>query len=157
MANTRTALSELLTPIYDEFMLIGFAEEAQVGPKVFTIKDDNTKEWQFDGISGTGEWELATELSSGGYEDLVLGYTKTITPLKYWKKIQVSFEASEEEEYAILKSKVTSAKQIGKGGNVKVERLMAAQIYGFFTTAGPDGQYLIDDDHPKNKEERGIT
>lgn len=144
MANTRAQLSELFTPIYDEFMLMGFAEEKQVGPQIFTIKDDATKEWKFDGISGSGEWELATELSSGGYEDLVLGYPKTITPLKYWKKISSSFEATDQEEYAMLKGKVTNAKQIGKGGQVKVERLMAAQIYGGFTTAGPDGQYLLE-------------
>lgn len=157
MANTRAQLSELFTPIYDEFMLMGFAEEKQVGPQIFTIKDDMTKEWKFDGISGTGEWELATELSSGGYEDLVLGYPKTITPLKYWKKILSSFEATDQEEYAMLKGKITNAKQIGKGGNVKVERLMAAKIYGGFSEAGPDGQYLYDNDHPKNREETGIV
>ena len=159
--NTRSQLSELFTPIYDEFMLMGFAEEKQVGPQIFTIKDDLTKEWKFDGISGTGEWTAATELSSGGYEDLVLGYPKTITPLKYWKKILVSFEANDQDEYAKLKGRAKdgnpSALGIGKGGNVKVERLMAAQIYGGFTTAGPDGQYLYDTDHPKNREETGIT
>jgi len=157
MANTRNQLSELFTPIYDEFMFMGFAEEKQVGPQIFDIKDDNTKEYKTDGISGSGEWELATELSSGGYEDLVLGYPKTITPLKYWKKIEVSFEASEQEEYAILKSKITNAKQIGAGGRVKVERLMAATIYGGFTATGPDGEYLFDPDHPKNREETGIV
>ena len=157
MANTRAQLSELFTPIYDEFMLMGFAEEKQVGPQVFTIKDDMTKDWKFDGMSGTGEWELATELSSGGYEDLVLGYPKTITSLKYWKKILVSFEATDQEEYAMLKGKSTGAKQIGKGGNVKVERLMAKEIYSGFTTAGPDGEFLISTDHPKNREETGIT
>ena len=157
MANTRAQLGELFTPIYDEFMLMGFAEEKQVGPQIFTIKDDATKDWKFDGLSGTGEWELATELSSGGYQDLVLGYPKTITPLKYWAKILVSFEANDQEEYAMLKGKVTNAKQIGKGGNVKVERLMAANIYGGFTATGPDGQYLYDTDHPKNREETGIT
>ena len=157
MANTRAQLSELFTPIYDEFMLMGFAEEKQVGPQIFTIKDDMTKDWKFDGISGTGEWELATELSSGGYEDLVLGYPKTITPLKYWKKILCSFEATDQEEYAMLKGKVSNAKQIGKGGNVKVERLMASAIYSGFTTAGPDGEYLYDTDHPRNREDTGIT
>ncbi len=157
MANTRAQLSELFTPIYDEFMLLGYAEEAMVGPQIFTIKDDATKEWKYDGISGTGEWTAATELSSGGYQDLILGYPKTITPLKYWAKILVSFEANDQDEYAMLKSKATNAKQIGKGGNVKVERLMAAQIYGGFITAGPDGEYLISDAHPKNREETGVT
>lgn len=157
MANTRAQLSELFTPIYDEFMLMGFAEEKQVGPQIFTIKDDMTKEWKFDGISGTGAWELATELSSGGYEDLVLGYPKTITALKYWKKILCSFESTEQDEYAMLKGKRATANQIGKGGHTQVERLMAASLYGGFTTAGPDGVFLYDTDHPKNREETGIV
>jgi len=157
MANTRAQLSELFTPIYDEFMLMGFAEEQQVAPKVFEIIDDKTKEYKTDGISGTGEWEEADELSSGGYEDLVLGYANTIEPLKYWKKIQVPFEASDQEEYAILKSKVTTAQQIGKGGRVKVERKCAAILYNGFSTACPDGQYFFDTDHPKNRAETGVT
>ena len=108
MANTRAQLSALFTPIYDEFMTMGFAEDKQVGPQVFTIKDDATKEWKFDGISDTGEWELATELSSGGYEDLVLGYPATITALKYWKKILVSFEANDQDEYDKLQNRAKS-------------------------------------------------
>ena len=157
MANTRAQLSELFTPIYDEFMLLGYAEEKQVGPQIFDIKDDTTKEWKHDGMSGTGEWTVATELSSDGYQDFVLGYPKTITPLKYWVKILVSFEATEQDEYAMLKSNATGGKQFGKGGSTKVERLMAAQIYGAFGTAGPDGEYLISDSHPKNREETGVT
>lgn len=157
MANTRQQLSELFTPIYDEFMVMGFAEEQQVAPKVFDIIDDKTKEYKTDGISGTGEWESATELSTGGYEDLVLAYANTIEPLKYWKKIQVSFEASDQDEYAMLKSKVVTAQQIGAGGRAKVERLAAAVVYGGFTVACPDGQYTYSDSHPKNRVETGIT
>ncbi len=157
MANTRAALSELFTPIYDEFMVMGFAEDKQVAPQIFDVIDDKTKEYKTDGISGTGEWELATELSSGGYEDLILGYPNTIEPLKYWKKIQVPFEANDQEEYAVLKSKVTTAQQIGAGGRVKVERLCAASIYNVFSVAGPDGQYTASTSHPKNRVETGIT
>ena len=157
MANTRAQLSELFTPIYDEFMVMGFAEDAQVAPKVFEVIDDKTKEYKTDGISGTGEWVLASELATGGYEDLVLGYPNTIEPLKYWKKIQVPFEASDQEEYAILKSKVTTAKQIGAGGRVKVERLCAEIIYNVFSVAGPDGQFTASNTHPKNRVETGVT
>jgi len=46
---------------------------------VFDQIDDKTKEYKFDGISGLGEWVDATEGSSGGYEDPVLGYAKTLT------------------------------------------------------------------------------
>jgi len=158
MANTRQQLSELFTPIYDEFMLMGFAEEAQVTPKVFEIKDDSTKEYKTDGISGLGTWEEADELSGGGYEDLVLGYPNTITPLKYWKKIKVSFEATLQDEYNMLKKEAATAKQIGVGGRDKVERL-ASTVFndGFSSVTTPDGQYVFSNSHPKNREETGVT
>jgi len=157
MANTRAQLSELFTPIYDEFVVMGFAEENSVVPKICDVIDDTTKDWKWDAISSTGEWTLATELSSAGYQDYILGYPATVTPLKYWVKVEVSFEASDQDEYAKLKGKKGEVMGLGKGGRVKVERLVAAQIYGGFTTACPDGQYLWDDDHPKNREETGIV
>jgi len=156
--NTRNQLSDLFTPIYDEFLYLGFAEEQQVGPRVFEVVDDSTKEYKTSGISGTGSWELANELASGGYEDLVLGYNNTIEPLKYWRKIKVPFEANDQEEYAMLKGKTTNAKQIGVGGRDRVERLNSAVIYGgFATVTSPDGEFLFSDSHPKNREETGVT
>ena len=156
--NTREQLSHLFTPIYDEFLYLGFAEETQVTPLVFEIIDDNTKEYKTSGVSGTGTWELANELASGGYEDLVLGYANTIEPLKYWKKIKVSFEASDQDEYAMLKKKTVDAKQIGIGGRDRVERLSSAIVYGGFATiTSPDGELLFSNAHPKNREETGVT
>lgn len=157
MPNTRATLSELFTPIYDEFMLIGFAEDKQVMPQVFQVIDDPTKEYKTDGLSGLGTWEEADELAGGGYEDLVLGYPKTFTPLKYWKKLKVSFEVNDQMEYAKLKAQVGKAQMIGAGGHDRVERLASAIIYGVFATAGPDGQYLASNAHPKNREETSIT
>lgn len=157
MANTRAQLSELFTPIYDEFMLMAFAEDKQIMPTVFTVEDDPTKDFKTDGLSGLGTWELANELASGGYEDLVLGYPKTYTPLKYWKKLQIPFEANDQMEYAALKAQVGKAKMIGAGGSDRVERISSAIIYGAFSTACPDGQFLCSDSHPKNREETGVT
>lgn len=155
--NTRNQLSALFTPIYDEFMLIGFAEDKQVMPQVFEVIDDPTKEYKTDGLSGLGTWEEADELASGGYEDLVLGYPKTYTPLKYWKKLKVPFEVNDQMEYAKLKAQIGKAQMIGKGGHDRVERIGSAIIYGVFATAGPDGQYTASNSHPKNREETGIT
>ncbi len=158
MANTRNQLSELFTPIYDEFMYLGFAEETQVGPRVFETIDDPTKEYKTDGISGTGTWVRANELASGGFEDLVLGYANTIEPLKYWKKIKVSFEATDQDEYAMLKKKTVDAKKIGIGGRDRVERLTSAVLYnGFSSVTSPDGEVLWSNAHPKNREETGVT
>ena len=157
MANTRAQLSELFTPIYDEFMLMAFAEDKQIMPQVFEVRDDSTKDFKTDGLSGLGTWELANELASGGYEDLVLGYPATFTPLKYWKKLQIPFEADAQMEYAKLKAQIGKAKMIGAGGSDRVERIASAIIYGAFATACPDGQFLASDSHPKNREETGIV
>ena len=158
MSNTRQHLSELFTPIYDEFMLVGFAEDKMVAPQVVEVIDDPTKDYKTDGLSGLGTWERADELSSGGYEDLVLGYPNTITALKYWKKLQLPFEANDQMEYAKLKAQVGQAKMIGIGGNDAIERLVSAVIYGAFgTTYSPDGQFLASNSHPKNREETSTT
>lgn len=153
---TRDTVAELYTPIYDKFLLQTYKEESQVHTKVFKSIDDKTKEWKFDGLSGLGEWVDANEASGGGYEDPVLGYVKTLTQSKKWKKLQISFEAVDQDEYAIL-GKEGDAKAIGRGARVKVEKSTAAVLYDGFDTASPDGQYLWSDSHPKNREETGVT
>ncbi len=157
MSNTRNQLSELFTPIYDEFMLMGFAEDKQVGPKVFEVIDDPTKDYKTDGLSGLGTWEEANELASGGYEDLVLGYPKTYTPIKYWKKLEIPFEVNDQMEYANLKAQIGKARMIGVGAADRNERIASAIIYGAFSTAAPDGEYLASTSHPKNRIETGVT
>jgi len=156
MSTIRDSVAELYTPIYDRFLLQTFNEVTQVHPQVFNVIDDKTKEWKFDGLSGLGEWVDATEASGGGQEDPVLGYVKTLTQSKKWKKLQVSYEAVDQDEYAIL-SKEKDAKAIGRGARARVERNAASILYDGFSTAGADGQYLWDSDHPKNREETGVT
>ena len=75
---------------------------------------------------------------------------------KKWKKLSISFEALDQDEYAILK-KEDDVKAMGRGGRARVERNCATVLTGAFGTAGPDGQYLISNSHPKNREETGVT
>lgn len=156
MATQRDNVAQLYTPIYDEFMLSTYKEESQVHPQVFQAIDDKTKDYKVDDLSGLGVWEAATEGESGGYEDPVLGYPKTLTQGKYWKKFQVSFEAVDQDEYALLK-KEEDAKSMGRGARAKVEYDAAVALYNGFSVASPDGQYLFADAHPKNSEETGTT
>lgn len=151
---TRDAAAQLYTPIYDEFMMDVFKEETQVHPKLFKSITDHTKEYKVDSLSALGEWVDANEAEGGGYETPVLGYPKTYTQQKYWKKFQVSFEAVDHDEYALLK-KEGDARAMGRGARAHVERAAATIIYGGFSVAGPDGQFLFDTDHPKNREETG--
>jgi len=153
---TRAQVAALYTPIYDEFMLEVYKEETQVHPLLFKSVDDKTKERKYDGISGLGMWVDATEGEGGGYEDPVLGYPKTFTQTKFWKKFQVSFEAVDQDEYALLK-KEDDVKNIGRGARAKVEKDTSDIFNDGFATAGPDGQYFFDTDHDKNRDEAGTN
>ena len=86
-----------------------------------------------------------------------MGYPKTITPAKRWGKFKVSFEAVDQDEYALVK-KIGEAKSLGRGCHARQESDMATFLYsGFGTAICPDGQYGWDTDHPKNRVETGTT
>lgn len=150
---TRAEVAQLYTPIYDEFMLQEYGEESQVHPQIFQVIDDSTKEYKTDGLSGLGEWVDADEDTDGGVETPVQGYPKTFTQTKFWKKFYATFEAVDQDEYALLK-KEGEARSMGRGARAKVEKDTAAILYGGFAGATcPDGQHLFDVDHDKNSEE----
>ena len=156
MATSRASVAELYTPIYDHFMLSTFNEETQVHNKIFDTIEDSTKEFKVNSISGLGIWESSSEYASGNYEDPVLGYSKTYTQGKFIKKFQTSFEAVDQDEYALLK-KEGDAKAMGRGGRARVELDCAQTLINAFSVAGPDSQFGFDTDHPKNREETGTT
>jgi hypothetical protein len=156
MSTLRANLAQLYTPIYDKFMLAAYSEEAMVHPKVFDVITDPTKEWKYDDVSTLGMWVDADEGASGGYDDPVLGYPKTLTPAKVWKKFKVSFEAVDQDEYALVKQ-ISTAENMGRGIRARMEYDTAGHLYNAFSTAGADGQYDIDSDHPKNRTETGTT
>lgn len=156
MATLRANLAQLYTPIYDKFMLAAYDQEAKVHPEVYQVTVDPTSEYKVDDMSKLGAWTSANEGASGGYEDPVLGYPKTYTPAKVWKKFKVSFESVDQDEYALVK-KVGTAENLGRGAAAKIETDTATYMSDGFSTAGADGQYLWDTDHPKNRTETGTT
>ena len=154
----RDDVLQLYTPIYDEFMLDSFAEEKQVNPLVYDSISDSTSEFKTDSLSGVGLWEDAAEGAGGNYDDPVLGYPKTFSQGdgKRRKRIRASFESVDQDEQVLMK-KIGLAEELGRGGRATVEKLLANYLSDGFATAGPDGQYIFDSDHPKNSEETGIT
>lgn len=156
MASNRALLAQLYTPIYDEFMLAKYDEQSMVCTQVFKELSDKTKEYKVDDLSTLGRWDDVSEGSGDGYEDPVLGYAKTYTQGKKLKKFKVSFEAVDQDEYALAK-KVGEAEAMGQGARDKIEYDTSRHFINGFATAGPDGQYLFDTDHPKNSEETGVT
>lgn len=156
MATNRDAVIDLYTPVYDEFLWDGYTSYKQVHQEVFKEIEDKTLTYLTNELSGLGEWEDSEEFDDGAYADPVLGYEKTYTQEKRLKRFKVSFEAVDMDEYAIL-SKVGLAKSMGYGGSCKVERETSAIFNTGFSTAGPDGQFFFDSDHPKNPDETGTT
>jgi len=154
--NTRNDHAALYTPIYDEFLLSTYDEYSQVHPKIYNVKEDDSKQVDIDDISGLGRWDETLEAEAGETEDPVLGYSKTYTHGKYTKTMQVSFEAVDDDEYALMKKQGT-AEEMGIGARDRVEYDAAQILVNAFTVAGPDGQYGFDSDHPKNRDETGTT
>ena len=149
---TRDQVPSLYTPIYDEFMLSAFAEVSQVNTQVFQSIDDQTKEYKVNSLSGLGVWTSADEAEDGNYEDPVEGYAKTFTQAKFRKRFGVTFEAVDQDEYALLKKEEDVA-AMGRGARAKVELDTASILSDGFASTCPDGQYLFDTDHDKNSEE----
>lgn len=154
----RDNVLQLYTPIYDEFMLDGFKIDTQVHTEIYDVIDDSTSTYLTDNLSGTGLWEDAEEGEGGNYDDPVLGYAKTFNQGdgKKRKRIRASFESVDQDEYVLMK-KVGLAESLGRGARSTVEKNLANFLSDGFATAGPDGQFIFDSDHPKNPSETGIT
>lgn len=156
MSTIRDSQAQLYTPIYDMFMIQALDEYTMVAPQIFQELDDETKDYKVDNISGLGRWQDTEEAEAGETEDPVLGYPKTYTHTKKTKTLQVSYEAVDDDEYALL-SKMGQAEGLGRGARDKIEYDAAQILINAFSVAGPDGQYGYDSDHPKNREETGTT
>ena len=157
MTISRTSVDQLYVSIYDEFLLSTFNEYEMVCKKVFKEVNTTQKNYKVDDISGLGMWQDQDELVGGNVEDPVLGYPKTYTIGKVTKQFQVSFEAIDDDEYALMK-KEGEAKNMGEGIRSRMEYDAAvSQLYAGFSTDGPDGEYIYDTDHPKNRDETGTT
>jgi hypothetical protein len=157
MSTNRNRVIELYTPIYDEYMFDGYKRNKQVHEDAgFTVIEDKTLRYITNSLSGLGEWNDSEEFDDGGFDDPVSGYPKTYTQTKQIKRFMVSFEAVDMDEQAIL-SKVGTATSMGVGINASVERRTSAVFNTGFSTAGADGQYLFDTDHPKNALETGTV
>lgn len=156
MSTIRDTVAELYSSVYDEFLLGAYSEYPAGCKDAFKEVDTTQKDYKVDDLSALGMWESQDELVGGNIEDPVLGYEKTYTIGKYTKQFQVSFEASDDDEYALL-GKVGAAEQMGRGGRAKEAYDTAQYLVNGFGTAGPDGQYTFSSAHPKNREETGKT
>jgi len=154
---TRAGYLDLFTPIYDEFAMLKFNTPEQAHLVAFEEIEDPTKDYITNNMSGLGAWQAVDEDSDSGLDHFIIGYEKTNTQQKYRKYFHVSFEVSEQMEYAALKKKIVDAQALGAGGKTAALKATAAKLYNGFSVAGPDGYYAFYNSHPKNPEETGKT
>ena len=154
---TRAEMLDLFTSIYDEFVQVGYNSVDSKHQRVADVKIDPTKDFKTNMMSKLGVWDQVDEDSDEGLDHFINGYEGTITPLKYRKYFYTTFEATEQMEYASLKSSIATGEDLGRGGAVRLEMLVAGILINGFSTACVDGLYLFYDSHYKNPEETGTT
>ncbi len=156
MTTSRGSVAELYSSIYDKFMLSSFDVfdgGAMQGFEEITTKQKN---YIVDDLSGLGMWQSNTELNAGNFEDPVLGYAKTYTIGDFDQGFQVSFQAQDDDEYALIK-RIPTAQTMGKGAGHRKRYDCAQHLYLGFSVASPDGEYLFDNDHPQSREITSTT
>jgi hypothetical protein len=155
---TRAELTDLFTPVYDEFTMVGYNSLDKQGPKVADVVVDSTQDFKLNTISGMGMFDQVDEDSDTGLDHLIIGYEESLTALKYRKYTYVTFEANEQNEYANLKRQIATVELFGKGAAGTEEQILATFLSGgFATTYAPDDLYLFYNTHYKNPEETGTT
>lgn len=116
------------------------------------------KEWITSNMAGIGDLDLTGEGEDYPEGSIVEGYDKTFTPLKYTKSLDISEEQWDDDPKGVLSRAETFGRMFGRAAAKKADKLCAAILNGAFdATLTPDGQYLVDTDHPKSPQESGTT
>jgi len=148
----RSNLDDLVTPQFDEVLLGAYDMGEKKHPKIYKVLSDDSKQVEVSNISILSDWDDMEEGEGVPQEDPVQGYNKTFLHEKKGKALKITFEAYEDDEFAVLKQEHT-AKMMGRGAVTKVEKACAGIFNLHTTTAGPDGVALVDHQHPKNSLE----
>lgn len=146
---SRAHFSDLLTPGFREIFDDKFAEMPMVLNSVFHVQDSTKADEKDTSISGFG---LAAETAEGApidYDDVVQGYDKTYTHLKYSKGFKVTLEMVEDDLYNIIRKKPAA---LGKAMRRTAENQAALIFNNGFSTSyadGGDGKQLFSTSHPR--------
>lgn len=149
MAANRAHFADLLTPGFREIFDDKFSEVPMVLNEVFHVNDSSKADEKDTSITGFG---LAQETAEGApidYEDVVQGYDKTYTHIKYSKGFKVTLEMVEDDLYNIIRKKPAA---LGKAMRRTAENQAALIFNRGFNTAyadGGDGKQLFSTAHPR--------
>lgn len=113
--------------------------------KLFNVMQADRDILQSSQLSGLGLTPEIAEGASLQYDDLVQGYSKTYTPAKYRLAAKITEEMIEDGKEIDM---ARIAKEMGLSMQYTRQILMFSVLNNGFTTAGADGQFLFDSDHP---------
>ena len=134
MALIRANLAEMYTPIYDKFWKEGYGEIEAVCLKFFEELSDKTIEMKLNQLSELTLYQGFGELESVPQDNLKTLYPVILKHKKFGKRIEVSYEAVDDEEYALL-SKTLLAKEYGRQAKRTKEFYMTKLIANAFTAS----------------------
>lgn len=114
-------------------------------PKLYKSKNFTPKQITypiFSGIPDAKAWDGKSMITA---ESLAYLYDVTATTYLYGNSISYTYEMMKFDLYNVGDK---LAAELGKSAATKRQKLAAAFFNGAFTTAGVDGQYFFDSDHP---------
>lgn len=150
MAGNRAHFSDLLTPGFRQIFDDKFGEVPMVMDSLFHVQDSTKADEKDTSVGGFG---LAVQTGEGApidYEDVIQGYDKTYTHLKYSKGFKVTLEMVEDDLYNIIRKKPAA---LGKAMRRTAENQAAAIFNNAFNTSyadGGDGKVLCSTLHPRS-------
>ena len=107
------------------------------------LKSDTTSELGgFSAPSSVGEGSDLPEVSA------VEGYDTTFTHALYGQTPSVSYQLQQDDPKGIMQNIQTYAQMHARAMQTAACKLAANVLINGWATAGPDGQYLLDTDHP---------
>ncbi len=147
----RTQFSDLfledMLPALDELIFMKFGEKPDIIPEVFNMKSSDRSIEQSSGVVGLGSVPEVQEGASVSYSDMVQGYDKTYTHLKYALGTKVSDESVADGNFDFI-AKVVKA--LGRSAFDTRQVIGSNHFNNAFNSsfAGGDGKELCATDHP---------
>lgn len=130
------------------YFVDAFEQYPMAFPQYFYVDTSTLKSEKVSELGGLTEPSEVGENNDFPEATPVEGYDTTFTHAKYAQTVPISYEAREDDPKGILTNLQAISKAHVKAMHTKACKLAANVLINGWATACPDGQYLIDTDHP---------
>lgn len=113
--------------------------------KLFQRKKSSKSLERFKEVVGLATMQLTGEGEDARPDTIVDGYSAVLEPDSYSKVITITREAWDDEQYGVFKK---YGAMMARAERETRSILACTVLNNAFTSTGPDGQYVIDTDHP---------